>query len=184
MKLIKKKDLFILFLILASTSTFSQKKERFRAGVTVVDSKIYSEINPKSSILFVFEGSTHYINYYLDVAKLEKQFQKSNHKIAFNYKLNDINPLPEDLIAIPKKYHSQNSFDLICYVTLSDWGGESDYNSIYSKLTHSINLLLVDSKTITWVKLLKLKINSYQTILTKNKKTTKKIYEFLKSNNI
>ncbi|MHC9087341.1 hypothetical protein ACXIHB_01380 [Tenacibaculum sp. IMCC1] len=57
--------LFLFFLV--NLNIFSQKKENFKPGVSLIEYKIMSDLTSQNSILFIFEGDTHLINFYLDL---------------------------------------------------------------------------------------------------------------------
>ncbi|MGB5202696.1 MAG: hypothetical protein WBN63_00805, partial [Eudoraea sp.] len=82
------KRYFILALLFVVSNLYCQKQEKFKAGINLEENNIPSNIGSMESVLFVFNGDTHLINFYLDLTKhLKKRFKKSKTEINFNYDL-------------------------------------------------------------------------------------------------
>lgn len=82
------KKYIIFSLLLLTINSYGQKQEKFIKGINLEENKIISEIDSIESILFIFKGDTHLINFYLDLTKnFKKRFKKSEIKIDFNYDL-------------------------------------------------------------------------------------------------
>jgi hypothetical protein len=63
------KKIFLLLLISLSTISFSQRKEKFKKDVQLIEKQIDSSFQTPQSILFEFYGNTHLIYFYKDLAK-------------------------------------------------------------------------------------------------------------------
>ena len=57
--------------------TFSQSKEKFKPGVKVITLEKVEGYQKPASILFVFEGHTHLVSFFLD---LESHLKKGSKK--------------------------------------------------------------------------------------------------------
>ena len=63
------KRILLLIIILFSLNTFSQNSEKFEPGVKIIENEKIEEYKNPKSILFIFKGHTHSINYFLDLKK-------------------------------------------------------------------------------------------------------------------
>ncbi|TXE14907.1 hypothetical protein ES692_17625 [Psychroserpens burtonensis] len=172
----KKKLLLIIFLLIGIIS-FSQQNEKFVPGVNLIENTIVSEIKSQSSVLFVFKGDTHFINFYRDLSKkLKKQFRKSKQKIKFNYELSSEKPLESDLKSLPKKTFEKENFDVICYVSTTFIKGWDNHIIKERKQNYDMNLQIVNSGTNVMMESAKININSFYTTLTQNINSSKLIY--------
>jgi len=182
------KRIFLILLLLNGLNSFSQNIEKFKSGVKITENEKISEYIAPSSILFVFEGHTHMINNFLDLKKrIRKAFKKKmkkefrNFKLDFNYNLSAEKPFKSDLSNIPSKKYNEKEYQAICYITLSDFKGWD--NHLLEKRTQNYNLN-IELKDINFNNLMKLKlnVNSYYTIASQNKNSSKIIYKAIMEN--
>ena len=179
------KRILLLIIILFSLNTFSQNSEKFEPGVKIIENEKIEEYKNPKSILFIFKGHTHSINYFLDLKKrIRKTFKKKmkkdfkNLKLNFNYDLSANNSLKSDLDNIPSKKYNEKEYESTCHISISDFEGWDNHLLEKRKQNYNLNIEL---KNINSIKLitLKLNVNSYYTILTQNKNSSKLIYETL-----
>lgn len=182
------KRIFLLILLVNGLSSFSQNIGKFKVGVKITENEKISEYIVPSSILFVFEGDTHLINNFLNLKKriratFKKKMKKNfrNFKLDFNYNLSSEKPFKSDLSKIPSKKYDEKEYQAICYVTLSDFKGWDNHLIEKRKQNYNLNIELED---VNFNKLMKLKlnVNSYYTIATQNKKSSKIIYQAIMEN--
>ena len=107
---------------------------------------------------------------------MKKDFK--NLKLNFNYDLNANNSLKSDLDNIPSKKYNEKEYESTCHISISDFEGWDNHLLEKRKQNYNLNIEL---KNINSIKLitLKLNVNSYYTILTQNKNSSKLIYETL-----
>ena len=182
------KRIFLLILLLNGLNSFSQNIGKFKPGVKITENEKTSEYITPSSILFVFEGHTHMINNFLDLEKkIRKTFKKKmkkefkNFKLDFNFNLNAEKSFKSDLSSIPSKKYNEKEYQAICYITLTDFKGWDNYLIEKRKQNYNLNIELKD---IDFNKLMKLKlnVNSFNTIATQNKNSSKIIYKAIMEN--
>lgn len=174
------KRILLLIILLLSLNTFSQKSKKFKPGVKIIKNQKIEEYKNPNSILFIFKGHTHSINYFLDLKKrirsVFKRKIKKEFKINFNYDLNAKNPFKSDLDNIPSKKYNEEEYESICQISISyskDW----DNNLLEKrKQNYYLNIELKDVNSNLLIAF-KLNVNSYYTILTQNKKSSKLIYK-------
>jgi hypothetical protein len=175
-----KRFILLLIILLIGTNSFSQKKEKFKPGVKLEENTIISDFKSSNSILFIFKDDTHLINFYLDLTKrLKKRFKKSNKKIDFNYELFSTKPFESDLNSIPKKTFLKADYDLICLISTSNFKGFDNHLIEKRKQNYDLNLKLEKSETNELVETAKINVNSYYTIITQNKNSSKLIYDLI-----
>lgn len=175
-----KKKLVFLLLVLTSTSFFCQENKDFKGHVEILKQEISENYITPSSILFVYEGSTHSINYYRDLTeKIRRSFKKrlkkeyKNLELKFNYNLKSKKPLKQDLVKIPKKKYSKKLYEKICHISISKFKGWDNHLIENRKQNYNLNIELVDSKTSKKDLSLLLDIYSTYTIATQNKNSAK-----------
>jgi len=175
------KKIIILFaFILVSNNGFGQKKGRFKPGVKLVENIVVSEIDSTSSILFIFEGHTHLINFYLDLTEnLSGQFKEVNKKIDFNYNLTAPNSLEADINSIPKEKFKPINYDLICLIKQSDINSWDNHKIDKRKQNYNLILELKKRDNNQIIETAILNVNSYYTIATQNRNSSKFIYELI-----
>jgi hypothetical protein len=170
-----KKLILISFLFICVQA---HAQDKFRPDVTIKSNTIISEVNSFTSVLFVFKGSTHMINYYLDLSKkLKKSFRKSKSKVKFNYDLYSKYTLESDYKKIPIKKNNPNDFHIVCEVSLSNMKAWD--NDLLKKRKQSY---IIDLKILQKGKLIesaKLNVKTYFTIITQNKKSSKLIHQIV-----
>ena len=177
------KRILLLIILLLSLNTFSQKSKKFEPGIIIIkNQKIEDYKNPKS-ILFIFKGHTHFINYFLDLKKrIQKTFKKKmkkelkDFKIDFNYDLNAKKPFKSDLDNIPSKKYNEKEYESICAISISYSEDLDNHFLEKRKLNYNLNIELKDVNSNLLIDF-KLNVNSYYTILTQNKKSSKLIYK-------
>jgi hypothetical protein len=177
------KRILFLIILLLSLNTFSQKNEKFKSGVKIIENeKIEKYKNPKS-ILFIFKGHTHSINFFLDLKKrIRKIFKKKmkkefkDFKVNFNYDLNAKKSLKSDLDNIPSKKYNEKEYESICQIFISDFKGWDYHLSKKRKQNYNLNIELKDINSSLLIAF-KLNVSSYYTIATQNKKSSKLIYK-------
>ncbi|REH56403.1 hypothetical protein C7448_101442 [Tenacibaculum gallaicum] len=178
----KKIFLFCVF-ILVSEFCFSQSDISFEKGVRVVEKKEKENFVTPKSILFIFEGDTHLINYYLELReKIKKEARKNKIKAGFNYELSSTNPFKEDLESIPKKKKEKLDYETTCTIyssfsrTPERWG---KYQNIKKRKTqHFLNFKIKNIKNEE-IFTCKLDIHAYYTIVTESKKSSKLFFELI-----
>lgn len=113
-----KKTLLILILVIVSCSL---KKEIVSdQKVSVLEINKDSTYQKPESILFVFTGHTHLINYYKDLANtLKKDFREKNIKVNFNYYLAAEKSFQVDLNNIPKQKFYYKKYTAVCSLNVS-----------------------------------------------------------------
>lgn len=174
------KRIVLLITLLIGFNTFSQKKGKFKPGVKIIELKKIEEYKKPKSILFVFKGHTHSINYFLD---LEKRVRRSfkDIRINFNYHLNAENSLQSDLQKIPSIKYNKNNYEATGYISITDFKIWNNNVSESNKLNYNLNFKMEDLNLNSLITL-KLNVNSYSTILTQNKKLNKAIYKAILEN--
>ena len=175
-----KRFILLLIILLIGINSFSQKKEKFKSGIKLVENTIISDFKSPNSILFIFKGDTHSINLYLDLTKrLKKLFKKTNKQIDFNYELFSAKPFESDLNSIPKKTFLKADYELICLISTSNQKGLGSYSIEKRKQIYDLDLKLEKSATTELVGTAKINVKSYYTIITQNKNSSKLIYELI-----
>jgi hypothetical protein len=174
------KRILFLMILLLSLNTFSQKNEKFKPGVKIIDKEKIEEYKNPKSILFIFKGHTHSINYFLDLKKrIRKTFKKKikkGFKLNFNFNLNAESPFKSDLNKIPSKKYNEKEYESICQISISDFKGWDNHLLEKRKQNYNLNVELKDANSNLLISL-KLNVNSYYTIITQNKKSSKLIYK-------
>ena len=174
---------YLLLLLLISFTCFSQNEIKFKKGVRVLENKKQPNFKTPKSILFVFEGDTHLINYYLILTKkLKKRAKKVNIKTGFNYNLFSNNPLNDDLLSIPKNKENDINYTNACVISSSfqktpkSW---RDYYSVKSRKTqHYVNFKMVNKENEE-VFSSKFDVHAYYTITTESKKISKMFFNLI-----
>jgi hypothetical protein len=179
------KRILFLMILLLGLNTFSQKNEKFKPGVKIINKEKIEEYKNPKSILFIFKGHTHSINYFLDLKKrIRKTFKKKmkkgfkDFKLNFNFSLNAESPFKSDLNKIPSKKYNEKRYESICQISISDfkaWDNHLEINK--RKQNYNLNLVFKQNKTKDKKGILKINVNSYDTILTQNKNSSKLIYQ-------
>jgi hypothetical protein len=182
------KKMFLLIVSLISLTISSQNNKKFNPGVKLIENKKIESYKSPKSILFIFKGDTHLINYYLDLKKrIRKTFKKKmkkdfkNFKLNFNYNLTSKNPYKFDLENIPSKNYSKNKYESICYISMSDFKGWDNNLLEKRKQNYNLNIELTGLNSIQLMTFI-LNVNSYFTIITQNKNSSKLIYKTLMEN--
>ncbi len=179
------KKLILILILISGLNNYSQNKRKFKPGVNIIENIKISEYEKPTSILFVFEGHTHLVNNFLDLKKrIIKTFKKrmkkeyKNFKLDFDFNLNAEKSFKSDLKNIPHKKHNINEYKSVCYVTLSDFKGWDNHLIKKRKQNYNLNLILKNTDLVPLIKL-KLNINSFYTIATQNKNSSKIIYDVI-----
>ena len=177
------KRILLLIILLLSLNTFSQKNKKFEPGVKIIENQKIEEYKNPKSILFIFKGHTHSINYFLDLKKrIRKTFKKKmkkefkDFKVNFNYDLNAKKPFKSDLEKIPSKKYNEKEYESICQISISDFKGWDYHLSKKRKQNYNLNIELKDINSSLLIAF-KLNVSSYYTIVTQNKKSGKLIYK-------
>ena len=174
------KRILFLMILLLSLNTFSQKNEKFKPGVKIIDKEKIEEYKNPKSILFIFKGHTHSINYFLDLKKrIRKTFKKKmkkGFKLNFNFNLSAESPFKSDLNKIPSKKYNEKEYESICQISISDFKSWDNHLLEKRKQNYNLNVELKDANSNLLISL-KLNVNSYYTIITQNKKSSKLIYK-------
>ena len=169
----------LLFLFLSTAITFSQKNEKFKAGVHSIVIKKQPNYTAPKSVLFVFTGHTHLINFYLDLSKkIRKRFKKDKVKIAFNFNLSGGN-LEQDLKLIPKKNAVFTDFEAVCRLKMHSFKGWDGPEIKKRKQVYNLEIR-VNEKRETVLRAT-LDVKTFFTIATQNKALSKKIYRIISS---
>jgi len=172
----------ILISLFITFQTFSQSKEKFKPGVKVITLEKVEGYQKPASILFVFEGHTHLVSFFLDLeSHLKKRFKKEikkGLKLDFKYELYAKEAFESDLALIPKRNFSKNQYEVISYISISDFKGWDDHLFKKRKQNYNLNVILKDSDTNQLLKLI-LNASNYFTISRSNKKSSKLIYKHL-----
>ena len=171
----------VLIVLFLTANSFSQEGERFEPGVKLIENERIADYKKPKSVLFYFEGHTHTINYFLDLKKrIEREF-KNNMKdvnLGFNYYLSSKNPLESDLNNIPDSKYRKSEYETICRVWVSDFKNWDNHLFEERKQNYHLNIefeSIKSKKLFTSV----LNVNTYRTIVTQNKKSSKLIYKII-----
>jgi hypothetical protein len=170
---------YLVILLFVTSICLSQEEKSFKIGVKIVNLDKADSYKVPKSILFEFNGNTHLVNHYLDLAKkIRRQFKKEGVKAKFNYNLLGTNPLKSDMNSIPKKKFNFKDFDVVCKYNINNFKGWDDHLFRYRKQNYKANLILQKENEV----LLKMTIdiNTYYTISTQNKNTSKIILDNIK----
>ena len=166
---------FLSFNILAITA------QKFKPGVAIVKIEKNENYQIPNSILIEFTGHTHSIYFYADLAKkLKRRFKRGSIQVNFNYKLRANNPLQGDLNLIPKEKYSVTDFEVVCKINLPKYenlGGKFEF----SKLNLMLNVSVFKNRKEQLKSILK--VNTYKTIVTQNRKVSKTIVALITGNN-
>jgi len=180
--------ILLLIILLIGLNTFSQNNGKFKSGVKIIENKKIEEYKNPRSILFIFKGHTHSINYFLDLKKrIKKIFKKKmkkgfkDFKLNFNYDLNAEKSFKSDLDNIPSKKYNKKEYESICHISISDFKSWDNYSIEKRKQNYNLNIELKDINSALLITL-KLNVNTYFSILTQNKKSSKLIYEMIMEN--
>jgi len=179
-----KKSIILGFLFLTiSLSLFSQKRAKFSTGVKIIQKEKIQDYKKPESILFIFEGHTHLVNFYLNLEeKIRKIFKKKGRKkkekikLNFNYNLSAKKSLDHDLQMIPTKKYKKENFETICYIKQTDFKSWDNHLLESRKQNYNLNMNLFDNKSNNLLNL-KLNVNSYYITTTQNKNSSKIIYQ-------
>lgn len=182
-----KRNLLVIALLI-SIHSFSQKEESFKPGVRVAKFEKESNYKTPQSILFIFSGDTHLVNYFLDLEKrIRKEFKKKKNrkskglKMNFDYDLKGVHPLKSDLKKIPTKSYLKNKYESIAFVTISNVKGWDNQLHKKRKQHYNLNIELKNNNSETLLSL-ELRVNTFHTILTQNKNLSELICEKIMMN--
>jgi hypothetical protein len=169
-----KRFILIVLGLIFTLNIYSQEREKFKPGVKLTENNIPKEFKDSSSILFVFKNGGCGPYFYIDLKEhLEKKFKKSNNKVDFIF---DSHYLAYGE-KVPTTIDSPNEHELICEINEENFKGWD--NDLYEKRKQNYDLVLKvkkgDSDSIIGFAIIN--INSYWTIATQNKKTSKLIYK-------
>ena len=174
------KKYIILPLLLLTINSYCQKQGKFKKGINLEENKIISKIDSIESILFVFNGDTHLINFYLDLTKnFKKRFKKSEIEIDFNYDLSSKKPLEADLESIPSKEYDKSNYNLLCLISLSEFNGWDNHLIEKRKQNYKLNITINSNESNETIESAKINVNSYYTIATQNKNSSELIFELI-----
>tara|TARA_R110002126_G_scaffold290263_1_gene446854 strand:- start:3102 stop:3629 length:528 start_codon:yes stop_codon:yes gene_type:complete len=172
----KKGILIILFSIISINFSQSQNKIKFKPGIELIENNFKTEYKNPESILFVFNVVGCEANYYMNLAKnLKKRFKKSNTKVKFNFEINTTLEIEQ----IPKKKYSENDFELTCFISTSNMNSWDNHLIEKRKQNYDLNLIFEKISTKENTGKITLNINSYYTIITQNKNSSKLICELI-----
>jgi hypothetical protein len=176
----KKKFIILSTIFLVGINGYGQKKKAFIPGVKLQENTIVSEVYFKDSILFVFKGHTHLINFYLDLSEsLKKQFIKSENKVDFNFDLFSNKPFESDLKSIPKEKIDKTNYNIICVISTSNFKSWDSHLIQKRKQNYNLNIVLKKSKKDELIKTAIINVNSYYTITTQNNNSSLLIYDII-----
>ncbi len=182
------KRILLLIILLIGINGFSQKSGKFKPGVKIIENEKIEKYKKPNSILFIFKGHTHSINYFLDLKKkIRKTFKKKmkkefkHFKLNFNYDLNAKKPFKFDLDKIPSKKYNKKEYESVCHISISDFRGWDNQLIKNRKQNYNLNVELKDINSNQLITL-KLNVNTYYTILTQNKNSSKLIYKTIIEN--
>ncbi len=149
-------------------------KQKFKPQVKIIENSYKAENRNPKSILFVFDVIYCLGDFYVDLAKnLKEKFKNSDTKVECSFLINTTIGVED----IPKNKYSKNDFELVCFVEISDtktW--DNDLRNIRKrKQNYDLNFLFKKSKAEQKIGMIKLNINSYYTIMTQNKNSSKLI---------
>lgn len=176
------KKILLFISLLITFQAFSQDKEKFKPGVKVTTIEKVADYQKPISILFVFKGDTHLVNYFLDLKDhIQRRFKKdikNGLKLDFMYKLTFEKSTDNKLKIIPKGKFDPTTYEAAAYVTISDFKGWDDHLFKKRKQNYNLNIILKDTDSTELLKLV-LNVSSYFTIARKNKKSSKLIYKHI-----
>jgi hypothetical protein len=150
------------------------KKQKFKPGARITENKIPKEIKNSKSILFVFKNGGCGPYFYLDLEKyIKREFKKSDTKVEFIFASHYL----AHGVKVPTTIDTSNKPELICEIIEENFKGWD--NDLYKKRKQNYDLVLtIKQSTSDTIKgLAKINVNSYWTIATQNKNTSKLIYE-------
>jgi hypothetical protein len=171
-----KKIILIVLGLIFTLNIYSQKREKFKTGVKLIENNIPKEFKDSNSILFVFKNGGCGPNFYIDLKKhIEKKFKKTNKKVDFIFASHYL----KDDEKVPTTIDSANKHELVCEISEENFNGWD--NDLYKKRKQNYDLVLTVKKGNydSIIGIAVLNINSYWTIATQNKNTSKLIYELL-----
>ena len=164
----------IVLAIIFSLNAYCQKSEKFKTGVGITENNFSEEIKESGSILFIFEVNGCEANFYNDLTKhIKKRFRKSKKKVAFNYNINTI----VETEKIPKKRKSLKDFELICRISVDNFKGWDNHLHEKRKQNYDLVFTLEKNESDLTQGVATINVNSYWTIVTQNRNTSKLIYE-------
>jgi len=173
------KNIVLLLSLAVVTNMFSQNTNNFKPGVEIIALNKAEDFKTPKSILFVFEGDTHLIYYYLN---LKKEIIKATRrrgrkafksiKLDFNYEMDSKSPLESDLSRIPLKKFDKKLYDMVCHVSLSNYFGWDNHLIKKRKQNYFLCFVVESPTSKGTVFNLKLEVNSHYTIATENKNSS------------
>jgi hypothetical protein len=176
------KIVFSLLFLLTAWTLFSQQNIAFDPGATLLENKSFETYETPQSILFIFSGHSHSINYFLDLEKkIKKVFRKKKSRkihLDFYYDLNAKNSLESDLEKIPKKKYDKNRYDLSCSLRLSDFKSW-DHDLIKKRKIQYSVIGEISSNKLEVLKFFRIHVNAYFMISTQNKDVSKLIHQLI-----
>jgi len=159
--------------LIFTVNIYSQKNEEFIAGVKVTENNISREIKDSKSILFVFKNGGCGPYFYLDLKKhIKRNFKKSNTKVEFIFASHYL----AHGVEVPTTLDSQKKYKLVCEINVENFNGWDNHLRNKRKQNYDLVLTIQKSNSDSIIGLAKINVNSYWTIATQNKKTSKLIY--------
>ncbi len=156
------------------TNIYCQKEEKFKTGVRLIEKKSVGNIKEYESILFVLEINGCESDFYIDLKKkIEKRFKKTNKNISFNFKINTIIETEQ----IPKDKHLYEDYDLICEIKIENFKSWDQDLVKKRKQNYDLVLIVKNNNSNSVLSSVKINVNSYWTITTQNKNSSKLIYK-------
>ena len=173
----KRKILVLIVLnIISFNFSLGQSNIKFKPGVKLIENYYKDEFKDPKSVLFSFDIVGCQANYYTNLAKsLKKYFKKTNTKVEFNFNIKT-NIETEQ---IPRKKYLKSNFELICFVSTSNMKSWDKELIKRRKQNYDLDLIFEKAETKENVGKLKLNINSYYTIATQNKNSSKLICKLI-----
>jgi len=173
----KRFSLLFLGLILSLTS-YSQKSKKFKVGSQLTQNNISNELKESDSILFILNVKGCQANFYNDLRKkIERRFKKSNKKIGFNFDINT----NREIDKIPTKVNSFKDYDLICQIVIMNFRGWDNNLLEKRKQNYDLVLNIKNSDSNLTQEFATINVNSYWTIATQNRNSSKLIYNLFKN---
>ena len=169
-----KRFILLLTILLIGLNSFSQKKDKFKPGARITENKIPKDFIDSNSILFVFKNGGCGPYFYIDLKKhIEKTYKKSDKNVDFIF---DSHYLKHG-VEVPTTIDSLNKHELICEIKEDNFNSWD--NDLYKKRKQNYDLVLTIKKnnSDSNVGFARININSYWTITTQNKNTSKLIYK-------
>ncbi|TXE19972.1 hypothetical protein ES692_01560 [Psychroserpens burtonensis] len=173
------KKLYLFTIVLCSSLfSFSQDLE---IGVKLIENNTVKKVTSSKSVLFVIEDDTHYIHFYLDLArKIKRKLRKSTSAVDFNYEMSsEFKPFEFDLKRIPNKKYDKLNYDIVCFLETSNMKNFDATKERERVIIFDLDLNISESSTNKTIEIAKLHIAANNFIADHNKEAAHLISEII-----